>query len=42
MFRKLVTRYEKKSENYIGLVQLAFCMTVDEDITGIGYYRRLA
>ena len=25
-FRKLFTRYEKKSENYLGLVQLACCM----------------
>ena len=25
-FRKLFTRYEKKSENYLGLVQLSCCM----------------
>jgi transposase len=27
-FRKLLTRYEKKSDNYLGLVQLACCMIV--------------
>lgn len=27
-FRKLLTRYEKKSGNYLGLVQLACCMIV--------------
>lgn len=27
-FRKLLIRYEKKSENYLGLVQLACCMIV--------------
>jgi putative transposase len=31
-FRKLLTRYEKKSENYLGLVQLACCIII---------YRRL-
>lgn len=31
-FRKLFVRYEKKSENYLGLVQLACCIIV---------YRRL-
>lgn len=31
-FRKLLVRYEKKSENYLGLVQLACCIIV---------YRRL-
>ncbi|MEM3094899.1 MAG: transposase, partial [Nitrososphaera sp.] len=31
-FRKLLIRYEKKSENYLGLVQLACCIIV---------YRRL-
>ena len=25
-FRKLLVRYEKKSKNYLGLVQLACCM----------------
>jgi putative transposase len=27
-FRKLLVRYEKKSENYLGLVQLACCIIV--------------
>ena len=27
-FRKLFTRYEKKSENYLGLVQLSCCMII--------------
>jgi transposase len=27
-FRKLLTRYEKKSENYLGLVQLSCCMII--------------
>jgi len=27
-FRKLLIRYEKKSENYLGLVQLACCNIV--------------
>ena len=27
-FRKLFTRYEKKSENYLGLVQLSYCMII--------------
>jgi putative transposase len=27
-FRKLLIRYEKKSENYLGIVQLACCMIV--------------
>ena len=27
-FRKLLVRFEKKSENYIGLIQLACCLTV--------------
>ncbi len=27
-FRKLLVRYEKKSDNYLGLVQLACCMIV--------------
>lgn len=27
-FRKLLIRYEKKSDNYLGLVQLACCMIV--------------
>jgi putative transposase len=27
-FRKLLIRYEKKSENYLGLVQLACCMII--------------
>ncbi len=31
-FRKLLVRYEKKSENYLGLVQLACCIII---------YRRL-
>jgi transposase len=31
-FRKLFTRYEKKTENYLGLVQLSCCMII---------YRRL-
>lgn len=31
-FRKLLVRYEKKSDNYLGLVQLACCIIV---------YRRL-
>ncbi len=26
--RKLLTRYEKKSENYLGLVQLSCCMII--------------
>ena len=27
-FRKLLTRYEKKVENYLGLVQLSCCMII--------------
>ncbi len=27
-FRKLLTRYEKKSENYLGLIQLSCCMII--------------
>ncbi len=27
-FRKLLTRYEKKSENYLGLVQFSCCMII--------------
>ena len=27
-FRKLLVRFEKKSENYLGLIQLACCLTV--------------
>jgi transposase len=27
-FRKLFTRYEKKVENYLGLVQLSCCMII--------------
>ncbi|HEY6536489.1 MAG TPA: transposase, partial [Candidatus Nitrosocosmicus sp.] len=27
-FRKLFTRYEKKAENYLGLVQLSCCMII--------------
>jgi putative transposase len=27
-FRKLLIRYEKKAENYLGLIQLACCLTV--------------
>lgn len=27
-FRKLLIRYEKKSENYLGIVQLACCMII--------------
>ena len=27
-FRKLLTRYEKKAENYLGLVQLSCCMII--------------
>jgi transposase len=27
-FRKLLTRYEKKSENYLGLIQLSGCMII--------------
>ena len=27
-FRKLFTRYEKKSENYLGLIQLSCCMII--------------
>jgi hypothetical protein len=27
-FRKLLIRWEKKAENYLGLVQLACCMMV--------------
>jgi putative transposase len=27
-FKKLLIRYEKKSENYLGLVQLACCMII--------------
>ena len=27
-FRKLFTRYEKKSENYLGLIQLSYCMII--------------
>ena len=27
-FRKLFTRYEKKSENYLGLVQLSCCIII--------------
>jgi putative transposase len=31
-FRKLLIRYEKKSENYLGLVQLACCIIVYRSI----------
>ena len=31
-FRKLFVRYEKKSENYLGLVQLACCIIVSRKI----------
>jgi len=27
-FRKLFTRYEKKAENYLGLVQFSCCMII--------------
>ncbi|HET6589282.1 MAG TPA: transposase, partial [Candidatus Nitrosocosmicus sp.] len=27
-FRKLFTRYEKKAENYLGLIQFSCCMIV--------------
>jgi transposase len=27
-FRKLFTRYEKKAENYLGLVQLSCCLII--------------
>jgi putative transposase len=35
-FRKLLTRYEKKSDNYLGLVQLACCMIIYRRIL-LGY-----
>ena len=35
-FRKLLVRYEKKSKNYLELVQLACCMILYKDIFGIG------
>ena len=35
-FRKLLIRYEKKSENYLGLVQLACCIIVYRRIL-LGY-----
>ena len=31
-FRKLLVRYEKKAENYLGLVQLACCIIVSRRI----------
>jgi transposase len=31
-FRKLLTRYEKKSENYLGLIQLSCCMIIHRKI----------
>ena len=35
-FRKLFTRYEKKAENYLGLVQLSFCIIIYKNII-LGY-----
>jgi transposase len=31
-FRKLLARYEKKSENYLGLIQLSCCMIIHRKI----------
>jgi transposase len=35
-FRKLLVRYEKKSRNYLALIQLAHCMIVYRRIYGTG------
>ena len=35
-FRKLCTRYEKKVENYLGLVQFSCCIIIYRDNFGIG------
>ncbi|HEY6536545.1 MAG TPA: transposase, partial [Candidatus Nitrosocosmicus sp.] len=35
-FRKLFTRYEKKSENYLGLIQLSYRMIIYRKII-LGY-----